>query len=71
MFRPMVGDEALVLFEHGDTRRPIVVGFLHNGADAPHDTMPGKPDGGSLVIAGPEDLTATLEHQVAIACQTR
>ena len=43
MFRPMVGDEALVLFEHGDTRRPVVVGFLHNGADAPHDTMPGKP----------------------------
>ena len=34
-FRPMIDDEVVVAFEHGDTRRPIVVGFLYNGRDKP------------------------------------
>jgi len=32
---PEVNDEVLVSFEHGDTRRPYVLGGLYNGVDAP------------------------------------
>lgn len=35
VFRPEVGDEVLVLFEHGDTRFPYVVGSVWNGTDQP------------------------------------
>ena len=35
VFRPEVGDEVLVVFEHGDMRFPYVVGGLWNGSDAP------------------------------------
>ncbi len=33
VFRPEVDDEVLVVFEHGDMRRPYVLGALWNGAD--------------------------------------
>ena len=33
VFRPEVDDEVLVLFEHGDTRYPYVIGALWNGKD--------------------------------------
>jgi uncharacterized protein involved in type VI secretion and phage assembly len=32
---PEVNDEVLVAFEHGDTRSPVVVGYLWNGVDKP------------------------------------
>lgn len=34
-FLPEVDDEVLVAFEHGDIRRPVVLGGLWNGQDAP------------------------------------
>jgi uncharacterized protein involved in type VI secretion and phage assembly len=34
-FIPNIGDEVLVAFEHGDVRRPYVLGRLYNAADPP------------------------------------
>jgi uncharacterized protein involved in type VI secretion and phage assembly len=34
-FLPQVDDEVVIAFEHGDTRRPIVIGSLFNGRDKP------------------------------------
>lgn len=34
---PEVNDEVLVAFEHGDIRRPYVVGNLYNGMDKPNE----------------------------------
>jgi len=38
-FVPHSGDEVLVAFEHGDPRRPYVLGMLWNGSDSPPETM--------------------------------
>ena len=34
-FMPELEDEALVAFEHGRAKKPIVIGFLWNGKDSP------------------------------------
>lgn len=40
-FIPERDDEVLVMFEHGDINRPMVVGSLWNGKDKPPDKNPG------------------------------
>ncbi len=40
-FIPEIDDEVLVVFEHGDMDRPLVVGALWNGKDTAPDTNPG------------------------------
>jgi uncharacterized protein involved in type VI secretion and phage assembly len=39
-FIPQVGDEVLVMFNHGDVREPFVVGALHNAIDTPPSQNP-------------------------------
>jgi uncharacterized protein involved in type VI secretion and phage assembly len=41
VFRPEIDDEVLIVFEHGDMRKPYVLGALWNGIDA----MPGERGG--------------------------
>jgi uncharacterized protein involved in type VI secretion and phage assembly len=44
---PEPDDEVLVMFEHGDIRRPIITGSLWNGYDKPiHDNSPSGPQMG-------------------------
>jgi uncharacterized protein involved in type VI secretion and phage assembly len=40
-FVPETGDEVLLAFEAGDSRRPIVLGALWNGSDKPPESMDG------------------------------
>lgn len=40
-FLPEIDDEVLVMFEHGDFRRPVVIGALWNGKDLPPEKNAG------------------------------
>ncbi len=67
-FIPEVDDEVLVLFEHGDFTRPIVVGALWNGKDKPPDKNDGsntrrliKSRQGSKITFDDDKGTITLE----------
>lgn len=48
-FLPEVDDEVLVMFEHGDINRPMVVGAIWNGEDAPPDSNGGANERRSFV----------------------
>lgn len=55
---PEVNDQVLVGFEHGDLRRPYVIGGLHSQADRPPAT-PDPVDGGSGKVTRRAFVTRT------------
>ncbi len=67
-FIPEKDDEVLLMFEHGDMDRPLVVGALWNGKDTPPDKNPGKNPrrviksrAGSKITFDDEKNTLTIE----------
>ena len=51
LMMPQAGEEVIVGFEHGDTRRPIVVGSLFNGRDKPGEELLQNKDGTFSVLS--------------------
>jgi uncharacterized protein involved in type VI secretion and phage assembly len=62
-FIPDVDDEVLVAFEHGDPRRPYVLGGLWNGSDAPDESMDGGGRNYKKAIRSRNGVKITLDDQ--------
>ncbi|BDI34267.1 type IV secretion protein Rhs [Capsulimonas corticalis] len=56
-FLPEVDDEVLVAFEHGDIRRPYIIGALWNGKDKP-------VEGNSKAISGGKVNRRTIQTRI-------
>ena len=62
-FVPDVDDEVLVAFEHGDPRRPYVLGALWNGRDAAPERMDGAGNNFRKVLCSRNGVKVTLDDQ--------
>jgi uncharacterized protein involved in type VI secretion and phage assembly len=67
-FIPEIDDEVLVLFEHGDINRPLVLGALWGGKDKPPEKNPGanpkrviKSRAGSKITFDDEEMKIVIE----------
>ena len=61
---PEVGDEVLVAFEHGDLRRPYLIGGLFNGQDRPPEgTVPTIDESSGKVIR--RDFFSRTGHRLS------
>lgn len=58
-FLPEVDDEVLVMFEHGDVSRPVVIGALWNGVDVPPEQNSGSNE--RRVLHSRENSRITLD----------
>jgi uncharacterized protein involved in type VI secretion and phage assembly len=61
MMLPVVGEEVLVGFEHGDTRRPYILGSLFNGSDLPGDDLTQNQDGSFAVLSDQKIVAAAKD----------
>lgn len=71
-FLPEIDDEVLVLFEHGDIHRPLVIGSIWNGKDTPPETNGGSNERrtmmsreGSKITFDDDQGTVTIEDGAA------
>jgi uncharacterized protein involved in type VI secretion and phage assembly len=62
-FIPDVNDEVLVAFEHGDPRRPYVVGGLWNGRDQAPESMDGSGNNYKKVLRSRNGVKVTLDDE--------
>ncbi len=62
---PQVDEEVIVGFEHGDTRRPIVVGSVFNGKDKPGTDLLQNRDG-SFALLSNEKIHAHAKKDIEI-----
>lgn len=62
-FIPDVNDEVLLAFEHGDPRRPYVVGCLWNGRDKAPESMDGAGNNYKKVLCSRNGVKVTLDDQ--------
>src|SRR5438105_11597612 len=62
-FIPDVNDEVLVAFEHGDPRRPYVLGGLWNGQDQAPEQMDGSGNNYKKTIRSRNGVKVTFDDQ--------
>lgn len=63
MMMPIAGDEVLLAFEHGDVRRPIVIGSLFNGKSKPGSL---SQTDGSFALGSDKAAAITAAGEVTI-----
>jgi len=61
---PHVNDEVAIGFEHGDVRRPVVLGALFNGVDTPGADL--VKDTSSVAARYPRDLDVKTQKKVLL-----
>jgi uncharacterized protein involved in type VI secretion and phage assembly len=61
---PHVGDELAIGFEHGDVRRPIILGALFNGKDTPGADL--VKDSSSVAARFPRDFDVKTEKKTLL-----
>ena len=71
LMTPLVDDEVLVAFEHGDVRRPLVLGSLWNGKDTPGELV--QKDGSfrlrsaeTIGIEADKKMTITAKDELTV-----
>jgi len=63
LMMPVVGDEVLLAFEHGDVHRPYVIGALWNGKDTPGELVQSD---GSFSLKSDKLINISAKEAVAI-----
>ena len=58
---PQVGNEVVVAFENGDSRRPLVIGSVFNGTDLPGNELLPDQKGGFAVMSDDRGYVHTKE----------
>jgi uncharacterized protein involved in type VI secretion and phage assembly len=63
LMMPIPGDEVLVAFEHGDARRPYVIGSVWNGRAKPGDLV--QKDG-TLVVQSDKQIQMKAKEPISV-----
>lgn len=68
--RAMIGATVLVLFEEGDSSRPIIAGVLQDvtEAQAPEPSQTTEPAPSFDVVADQQRITLTAEREIVLRC---